>query len=105
MKILFFESQDIKDSAHQNANKSINVATKPSSNAKIKANKKAPKCDGNKLKFYFKSLLITFSVTAVLSFLLISNIDKNINKKQNLNDYVSVFKESDLYEILFTENE
>ncbi|MBQ4511283.1 MAG: hypothetical protein II984_11210 [Clostridia bacterium] len=101
MKILFFESQDIKESTYQNTNKSINA----SSNAKLKANKKAPKCDGNKLKFYFKSLLITFSVTAVLSFLLISNIDKNMNKKQNLNDYVSVFKESDLYEILFTENE
>ncbi len=67
--------------------------------------KEASKTDDKKLKTYFKTLLTVFSVTVLIALIFISKADEKFIKNKNSKDYVSVFKESDLYEILFIENE
>ena len=64
----------------------------------------ASRYEDKKAKDYFKILLNVFSVTVFIMSIFILGIDKKIIKNENSVDYVSVFKESDLYEILFDEN-
>ncbi len=55
------------------------------------------------IKKYFEILLLVFTLTAITVILALSQIDEKIEEeKVNTEGYVSVFKESDLYEMLFS---
>lgn len=57
-------------------------------------------------KKYFEVLLLVFTLTAITVILALSQLDSKIDEeKSNTEDYVSVFKESQLHEILFAKEE
>ncbi|MBO5356805.1 MAG: hypothetical protein J6A53_06720 [Clostridia bacterium] len=62
--------------------------------------------EDKKIKNYFEILLLVFTLTAITVILSLSQMDEKINdEKPNTEDYVSVFKESELHEILFSQAE
>ena len=55
-------------------------------------------------KKYFEILLLVFTLTIISVILALSQLDSKIEEeKANKEDYVSVFEESKLHEILFSE--
>lgn len=72
---------------------------------KISFNSLSKKEEKN-LKKYFEVLLLVFTLTAITVILALSQLDSKIDEeKTNTEDYVSVFKESQLHEILFAKEE
>lgn len=62
------------------------------------------KKEEKRIKKYFEVLLLVFTLTAITVILALSQIDEKIEYKDaNTEDYVSVFKESELHEMLFSE--
>lgn len=60
----------------------------------------------NKLKKYFEIMLLVFTLTSLTIILSLSWMNNEIEaKKENTEDYVAVFKESELHEILFKQSE
>lgn len=54
------------------------------------------------IKKYFEILLLVFTLTIITVILALSHFEeKAMDENINTEDYVSVFKESELYEILF----
>ncbi len=64
---------------------------------------KEKKEEGN-IKKYFDVILLVFTLTIITVILILSKLDE-ISEEQmkNSTDYVSVFKESELYNVLFPE--
>ena len=61
------------------------------------------KREEKKIKKYFEVLLLVFTLTAITVILSLSQLDHKLKEeKNNTEDYVSVFKETELYEILFS---
>lgn len=61
------------------------------------------KKEEKRIKKYFEALLLVFTLTAITVILALSQLDNKIEEeKVNSEDYVSVFKESELHEILFS---
>ena len=59
-----------------------------------------------RIKKYFEVLLLVFTLASIAVILALSDLDKKIEKEaSNTEDYVSVFKESELHEILFESTE
>lgn len=58
------------------------------------------------IKKYFEVLILVFTLTVITVILALSNLD-NSAREENINteDYVSVFKESEIYDILFENRE
>ena len=54
------------------------------------------------IKKYFEVLLLVFTLTVFTVILALSDLDRKIEEDNiNTEDYVSVFKESELYDIIF----
>ena len=71
-------------------------------------NKTTKHNEDKKFNFYLKSLIIVFILSTLFLTHLYSNVSKIIYEKtDNIEDYVSVFKESNAYDLLFSslENE
>lgn len=64
---------------------------------------KVEKREDKKFKKYFEVLLLVFTLTLITVILALSRINEKIDAENDISkDYVSVFKESELYEILFS---
>ena len=71
-------------------------------------NKTTSQNEDKKFNFYLKTLIIVFILSTLFLTHLYSNVSKIIYEKtDNIEDYVSVFKESNAYDLLFSslENE
>ena len=58
------------------------------------------------IKKYFEILLLVFTLTSITVILALSNFESRAKEEYiNTEDYVSVFKESELYEFIFQSSE
>ena len=64
------------------------------------------KKEEKRIEKYFEILLLMFTLTAITVILVLSNLDEKVKEESiNTEEYVSVFKESELHEILFEGSE